>query len=106
MNGREAHYLTPEQIETATSMWQQNEPVDSVCRALGITRDTMIQRRTDQLAHLPRRSVGSGRKSRHADPTPEEIESRCAEIRARWSDEEWRERIVGPVKLQVFQWPE
>ena len=106
MNGKEARLLTPEQIETATRMWQQNEPVDTVCRAIGITRDTMIQRRTDQLSHLPRRSVGSGRKARSPDPTPEEIAERCAEIRQRWSDEEWSEREIAPAKLQVLRWPE
>lgn len=31
-------------------------------------------------------------KTRHVDPTPEEISSACAEIRAGWSEEEKRRR--------------
>ena len=94
--------LTEEQVRTATQLWGDGVPLDAICRAVGVTRDTFQGRRSDQLSGLPRRGRGGGKKPRSAPPTPEEIDERCREIREGWSEEERLERIVGPAKLQVF----
>lgn len=99
-------FLTPGEVMEVSAMWREGENVDSVCRAIGITRDTLNQRRKDQLRHLPKRAVGSGRKGRRPDPSPAEITERAAEIRQAWTEDERLERLCGVPELQVWRWPE
>jgi hypothetical protein len=91
--------LSQEQVATVERLWSSGEPVTVICEAVGITRDTLIERRRpgEQLAHLGRRVRGVGPKNIGApDPTPEEIRDRTAAIRATWSETERLNRISAP----------
>lgn len=101
---RKPNYLTESQVEQAKELWDAGVPVTSVCRALGISRDLLVERRKDQLASLKKRRIGTGKKPRYPDPTPEEIAERAMAIRSEWSEEERQERLVGAPRLDVIAW--
>lgn len=48
----------------------------------------------------PRKHERKPRQSEDDDPTPEEIEERCAAIRQKWSQTEWSLRRVGGAPQQ------
>jgi len=52
---------------------------DQVAFAVGVTRALLDWRLLDQLRDI-RPGRGTGKKPRYADPTPEEIQTRVAEI--------------------------
>jgi hypothetical protein len=89
--------LTDDQVRRATELWSSGQTLDELCRAIGCNRDVLVERRRDQLAHLPKRTRGVGPKNIGApDPTPDEIVERCATIRATWSEVERLNRRAGP----------
>ena len=83
--------------------WATHAPIEAICRRWRITKDQLIRLR--KLWHLPPRLDRSKRyKPKHqADPTPEEIAERCAEIQATWTDRTRYERAV--VKPKSFTIP-
>jgi len=90
-------WLTQEQVEKATRLWREGAPLDALCAACGFTRDVLISRRRDQLAHLAKRPRGvNSQLNRSGDPTPAEIAERAATIRAGWSEVERLNRISAP----------
>ena len=89
--------LTDDQVRRATELWSSGQTLDELCRAIGCNRDVLVERRRDQLAHLPKRTRGVGPKNPHApDPTPDQIVERTAAIRAGWSEVEKLNRRAGP----------
>jgi hypothetical protein len=54
---------------------------------------------------LPVERDGFRQNCNNPDPTPEEIRERCAEIRSRWTDEEWEMRSKGSSpQLRAFSY--
>lgn len=89
--------LSQEQIATVERLWAAGEPLDRVCHGAGITRDVLISRRRDQLAHLSKRPRGvNSQATREPDPDPATIAERAAAIRRTWSPTEELNRRSGP----------
>ena len=75
-------------------LWAAGASQYEISLALGIRPGTFWQIRNRYA--LPRRAPAKPAKASHEpDPTPEELAQRCAEVRARWSDEETKRRRVG-----------
>jgi len=77
-------------------LWNTNIRNDELADALGVPRGTLWYLR--QRFKLPARGKGSRVPSvtERDAPSPEEIEQRCAEIRASWPEGEEERRRVGP----------
>ena len=80
--------LTADQVEAIRRLWAEGVGQSEICGRLGISVDRLRARLRDQLADLPARprSANSGRRGR--DPTEDEIEAACLEMRSRWTEEE------------------
>lgn len=64
-------------------LWKSGTPVAEICRTFKLSHDTVNTIRTR--LGLPSRACGRRlykRRSEETDPTPEEIEAACAELRA------------------------
>ena len=86
-------------VQKLFSIWHTAMSNAEICLEIGVSRTTL-----DSLRHrykLPRRPRIMPKRLdvEENDPSHEEIESRAAEIRAGWSEEEEQRRIVG--KKQV-----
>lgn len=90
-----AELLTADQELLIRAALEAGMTRDEAAAAAGISRSRLDTRLRDQLADL---RVGQGRRERrrgYVDPTPEEIEQRAAEVRARWTDDERHERRMN-----------
>lgn len=76
--------------ELFAELWLAGASVPEMAARLGCRQPAVYALRVQ--FGLPRRPRVQCTK---ADPTPEEILKRAAEIRARWSDEELERRSVG-----------
>ncbi len=89
--------LSDAQVELATRLWVEGVPLDELCRSVGCNRDTLVERRCDQRAHLKRRRPGvNSQATRAPDPSPETIAERAAAIRRTQSATEKLNRRSGP----------
>lgn len=74
--------------------------VSDMAISLGVSASSV--RKVARELGLPARTAG-GRSTtvRHAEPTPEELEQRCAEVRSRWrrSDDRYQ-----PVEVRAFSY--
>lgn len=80
--------LTPQQERRLRILLPAGATRDEAAAEVGITRSLLDTRLRDQLRDL---RVGRGRRERRqpvADPTPEEIAARAAEVRRSWTEEE------------------
>lgn len=81
-------------------MWAAGASRYEICTMLGI-RPGAFQHLRRRYA-LPKRNKGRPtRAPLEADPTPEELAERCAEVRAKWSAEETERRAVGLLRGSV-----
>lgn len=91
-----ARYLPKDVEQMLRRLLRRGFTRDEAAAVVGITRSTLEARLRDQLADI---RVGQGRRERkrrtQADPTPEEIAHRAAEIRAAWTDDELHERRLN-----------
>lgn len=79
--------------------WLQHVPMRDLCDRYSITRDQVV--RLKFVWELPPRHDRRLRaKTRHVDPTPEEIAQACLRIQATWSEEVRQNRSVA--KAQRF----
>lgn len=64
-------------------MWAAGEPVARICLAVGLTQDAAntVRRRLGLVARTAR--TRAARRQPENDPTPEEIEAACAELRVK-----------------------
>lgn len=77
--------------------WESETPSRLICLKYAVSRGHL---------HSVAKSFGLGRRPKesydcHAhvpDPTPQEIEERAAEVRARWSESERASRAVGAIQ--------
>ena len=101
----EAIKISAEKVALAEKLWNAGEPEFAVALAIGVGISTFRRLRRRQLKALRRRghvSRDSGRRS--ADPTPEEIKERCAEVQKTWNPGEEIERssnVVGTSSRMV-----
>jgi hypothetical protein len=87
--------LTDHEIAQIREWWGNGVSASAICEMLHMTRDAFDSRRLDQLADLPIRKRGVGKKNHGApDPTPDEIAERSAAIRARWTESERLQRLA------------
>lgn len=88
-----AELLTPAQEREVRVALADGATRTEAAAMIGVSRRRLDTRLRDQLADV---RVGQGRRERNQrtrwqdidDPTPEEIASRAAEIRAGWTEEE------------------
>ena len=77
-------------------LWSTDMRTEEIAMALGITRGKLSglahRHGLGKRSHV-RRDVKMG--DRVPDPTPEEIEEKCLEIRQGWSPEEYELRAAG-----------
>ena len=76
--------------ELLEQMWLAGASVLEIAARLGCQPSAIYKLRLE--LGLSRRKTLRAAK---ADPTPEEIASRAAEVRAKWSDDELQRRAVG-----------
>lgn len=98
LNGKRRRLLTPEQVATVRKSWALGDTMERCAWLVGVSVAVLRHRLEDQLADLPRRGRGAGRKRRpeSRDPTPAEIWGRLTlEIQSRWTDEEREARWLG-----------
>lgn len=100
-DGESSLMLDEAQIETATSLWNQGEPLHTIARAVGVAYHVLKARMDDQLAGLPARTMDSHGGRQTTDPSAEEIAERAAALRATWSPEEEEKRRVGHQKVTL-----
>ncbi len=82
-------------VAELTRMWESGIKSEEICEILGITRGALYRlARKYSLGRRPVRLTGVGR-SNVPDPTEEEILARAAAIRAKWTPNERRARVVG-----------
>jgi hypothetical protein len=95
--GSRPDWLTKDQERAIRRVWASGGGWMDAARAAGIRVRLLRARLEDQLADLPRRGRGAGRKrAAPRDPTEEEIWGRLTlEIQATWTDEEREERWLG-----------
>ena len=76
-------------------LWKSELRSDQICVELGCTRGHLFNMvRKYRLGMRPLR-FQAPRKSTSPDPTPEDIERGTAAIRATWTEQERRSRMVG-----------
>jgi hypothetical protein len=73
-------------------LWTSQERKEDICRLLGVTREGLY--RLQKQHKLPHRNPIRLGTKKYADPTPDEIAERTAEVRSRWTPEEWARRCV------------
>jgi hypothetical protein len=83
-------------VKRLFELWHTDMSNQMLCKALGIRR-TLMYSLKDRYG-LPKRFVS--RASVDDDPTPAEIEAKCAEIRSRWTPQEEAQRLVGGGRKQ------
>lgn len=77
------------------ALWGTTISNMDLCLAIGVSRTTLdTLRMRYKLPRRPRVKKDSPEVC-ESDPSPEEIESRAAQVRAGWSEEEEQRRIVG-----------
>lgn len=86
--GSDRRLLDPEQERAVRAALADGGSWSEAAAAAGISYSILRQRRHDQFGDVAIRR-GAGRKARHADPSPEEIALRAAEVRRRWTEAEW-----------------
>lgn len=76
-------------------LWNTQISNTDICVAIGVSRSTLdvlrMRYKLPRRLHLKKQPT----EACESDPTPEEIESRAAQVRAGWSEEEEQRRIVG-----------
>ncbi len=90
--GSTPQWLTPSQEAEARRRLAAGFTRDETAAAIGVTPRRLQSRMDDQLRDARRgRGRGGGRPhgGYQADPTPEEIRERAAEVRSRWPLERW-----------------
>ena len=91
---------TPEQIALVRELWADGHRRGYIAEQAGITA-----RRLDDITRklgLPRRQRGSqGGPTLERPPSPLEIRRRAAEVRSRWSEQDWADRAVGSKMLSI-----
>jgi hypothetical protein len=88
--------LSPEQIETATAMWNSGEPEFAIAAAINVKISTLRRRRGDCLAGLQPRGHSERDSGRRVEEmTAPEIYERAARIRTSWNSEERQLRALG-----------
>lgn len=92
-------------VQALFRLWANGASRHEICTTLGI-RPGAFQHLRQQYA-LPKRTRGRpARGPLEPDPSPEELAQRCAEVRAKWSEEETEKRRVGsgvaPVRLRHY----
>lgn len=95
----QTRYLTPEQEAKVRQAICSGFSRDMAAQIIGVSSRMLAARLEDQLADL-RVGQGRGKKTRQADPTPEEIRERAAAVRATWTPEEEAARrlnFTGPI---------
>jgi len=96
--GSPRRLLTGAQEATIRKAWAGGETMQRCAYLAGVSLAVIRPRLEDQLADLPRRGQGAGRKKRPeaVDPTPEEIWGKLTlEIQSGWTDEEREARWLG-----------
>lgn len=86
-------------------LWHTDMRTEEIAVTLGLTRSRL---QAAVARHkLPRRTVSAEdmTKGRVVDPTPEEIEAACEEVRKTWSEEEERRRrgAVRPWRAPTYR---
>ena len=98
LKGKTRRLLTENQESVVRLAWAAGETLQRCAWLAGVSLAVIRPRLEDQLADLPRRGQGAGRKRREGarDPTTEEIWGRLTlEIQAGWTDEERESRWLG-----------
>lgn len=82
-------------------LWAGEKRTEEIARELGWSRskldNTVRELKLGKREHT-RHDLRTGTKT--PDPSPAEIEQRCAEIRSRWTLTETRSRLVGYSRLR------
>jgi hypothetical protein len=86
--GSDRRLLGPAQERAVRASLTDGGSWSEAAAAAGVSYSLIRQRRHDQFADVAIRR-GAGRKARRADPSPEEIALRAAEVRGRWTEAEW-----------------
>jgi hypothetical protein len=91
--------LGDRQLAAIRQAWAEGASRQAAARAGGVSLALFNERLADQLADLPRRGQGCGKKPRLADPTPDEIALRAAQCRRLWDLE--RYGLVDPTVAEI-----
>lgn len=81
--------------ESLLKVWDTKE-VSEIARQFGVGKSSIYY--WSKKWNLPQRGTKEQLGPRPDDPTEMEISERAAEVRARWSPEEERKRLVGVAK--------
>ena len=91
--------LSPEQVATVERLWGEGENIGVICLEANVSIDVLKYRRLpgEQLAHLPPKGRGTGKKNNRNEynPSPDRIRQECEKIQAGWSDGERQLRAFG-----------
>lgn len=80
-----------ETVKKALDMWVQRVPIKTIASELGITCNAVSDMRYKH--EFPKRERALSKSL--GDPTRDEIEEMCKDIRKRWSVSTMRERLKG-----------
>lgn len=84
-----------------TNLWNSELRSDQICDVLGISRGRLyFLVRRHRLGRRPPRLSGNG-LCKTEDPTPDQIRERAAAIRATWTANERKARVVGGYRGRV-----
>jgi hypothetical protein len=99
-------HCPPIDLNHLASLWKSEMKSDQICEQLGCTRGHLYNLVRKHRLGLRPPQFTAARNTETPDPTPEEIAERSAAIRATWTPEERRSRLVGyrsnPVEVPHF----
>lgn len=92
--GTDSPVVLPVSVRDFTKLWRSDRTVEDVAVEIGVTPDE-VRAIAKQCNLKPKKSDGP-------DISPEELQQRAAEVRAGWSEQERRQRIVYKTRSAGF----
>lgn len=99
-------HCPPIDLNRLARLWKSEMKSDKICEALGCTRGHLYNLARKHRLGIRPPQFSAARNTEAPDPTPAQIAEATAAIRATWTEQERRTRMVGcrrkPVEVPNF----